>query len=222
MKSMKKVKAVKDPKIQINKEKALVEVIINGSAAQKEVAFAELYSKYKPAVLQKMNIGVRYNNEVAKDLMMDVFTKVHMSIGLYKPEHGAFSTWLFTIATNRLIDYKRTEKYEVLSIEELNIKGGEDKDDMNFAFQIVDESRNNNGYDVVVGKERANIVSVALDAIKNDTVREVIKLRFFDDISYDEISQKMNIPVGSVKAYVNRGKSEMKDFMTKKSADFAY
>ena len=120
-----------------------------------------------------------------------------------------------------MIDYKRTEKYEILSIEDLNVQaGGDERDDTSFAFQIVDESRNNNGFDLMVSKERADFVVEAIGSIKNDIVRESIKLRFFDDIPYEEIAEKMNIPIGSVKAYVNRGKSEIEAYMIRKSPSF--
>lgn len=205
----------------IDQDKALVAVIMSGNASEKETAFAQIFKKYKPLILQKMSLGVHFDKELAQDLLMDVFTKVHLNIGSYNPEKAAFSTWIYEIAKNRLIDYKRTEKYEILSIEDLNVQaGGDERDDTSFAFQIVDESRNNNGFDLMVSKERADFVVEAIGSIKNDIVRESIKLRFFDDIPYEEIAEKMNIPIGSVKAYVNRGKSEIEAYMIRKSPSF--
>jgi RNA polymerase sigma-70 factor (ECF subfamily) len=206
---------------KIDTEKALVAKVQFGNAAEKETAFTELFKIYKPQILQKMNLGVHFDQELAKDLLMDIFTKVHMNIGSYNPTKGAFSTWIYEIAKNRLIDYKRTERYEVLSIEELNVRsGGEEKDDVNFAFQIADESRSSNGHDIMVLKERADFTLEALNSIKNDVVRESMRLRFIEDIPYEKISEQMNIPIGSVKAYVNRGKIEMETYILKKFPNF--
>jgi len=169
-----------------------------------------------------MAIGVRFNTEVAKDLMMDIFTKIHLNFESYNPNEAALSTWIYTIANNRLIDYKRAEKYEVLSIEELNVKGGEDKDDASFSFQIADKSNMGNGFTEIVKQERAEMVINAINSIKNETVREVIKLRYLEDLDYDKIVEMTGLPKGSIKAYVNRGRAEIEEFITRKTPDFSF
>jgi RNA polymerase sigma-70 factor (ECF subfamily) len=206
----------------IDQDKALALIIKSGSESEKQAAFAKLFAKFKPGVLQKMAIGVRFNTEVAKDLMMDIFTKIHLNFDSYNPNEAALSTWIYTIANNRLIDYKRAEKYEVLSIEELNVKGGEDKDDASFSFQIADKSNMGNGFTEIVKQERAEMVINAINSIKNETVREVIKLRYLEDLDYDKIVEMTGLPKGSIKAYVNRGRAEIEEFITRKTPDFSF
>ncbi|GIV43861.1 MAG: RNA polymerase sigma24 factor [Bacteroidia bacterium] len=199
---------------QTEKDRANVAVILNSSNKNEvETAFNNIFKDYKAGILQKMMLGVKLNKEVAKDLMMDVFMKVHCNIKSYNPDEAAFSTWIYTIANNRLIDYKRTEKYEVLSIEDLSVAGGEDREETSFAFQIADNYRNNNGYDKMVSDERATLANNAIASIKNEVVRECVRLRFIEELSYEEIVEKTNVPLGSVKAYVNRGKDEMRKFV---------
>jgi RNA polymerase sigma factor (sigma-70 family) len=206
----------------IDQDKALALIIKSGSESEKQAAFAKLFAKFKPGVLQKMAIGVRFNTEVAKDLMMDIFTKIHLNFESYNPNEAALSTWIYTIANNRLIDYKRAERYEVLSIEELNVKGGEDKDDASFSFQIADKSNMGNGFNEIVKQERAEMIINAVNSIKNKTVREVIKLRYLEDLDYDKIVELTGLPKGSIKAYVNRGRAEIHEFITRKTPDFSF
>lgn len=206
----------------IDQDKELAIIIKTGSESEKQAAFAKLFAKFKPGIMQKMSIGVQYNTEVAKDLMMDVFTKIHLSFDSYNPNDGALSTWIYTIANNRLIDYKRAEKYEVLSIEELNVKGGEDKDDASFSFQITDVSNVGNGFMDIVKQERAEMVINAINSIKNEKIREVIKLRYLEDLDYDKIVEITGLPIGSAKAYVNRGRAEIQEFIIRKTPDFTF
>jgi len=206
----------------IDQDKELARIIKSGSESEKQAAFAKLFAKFKPGVLQKMAIGVRFNTEVAKDLMMDIFTKIHLNFDSYNPNEAALSTWIYTIANNRLIDYKRAEKYEVLSIEELNVKGGEDKDDASFSFQIADKAETGNGFTTLVKQERAEMVINAINSIKNENVREVIKLRYLEDLDYDKIVEMTGLPKGSIKAYVNRGRTEIQDFIVRKTPDFSF
>lgn len=206
----------------VDQDKELAMIIKSGSESEKQAAFAKLFAKFKPGVLQKMAIGVRFNSEVAKDLMMDVFTKVHLAFDSYNPKDGALSTWIYTIANNRLIDHKRAEKYEVLSIEDLSVRGGEDKDDASFSFQIADKSNTGNGFTTLVKQERAEMVINAINSIKNDKIREVIKLRYLEDFDYDKIVEMTGLPKGSVKMYVNRGRTEVEEFITRETPDFTF
>jgi RNA polymerase sigma-70 factor (ECF subfamily) len=206
----------------IDQDKVLALIIKSGSESEKQAAFAKLFAKFKPGVLQKMSMGVRYNTEVAKDLMMDIFTKIHLNFESYNPNEAALSTWIYTIANNRLIDYKRAEKYEVLSIEELNVKNGDNTDDSTFSFQIADKSNMGNGFADIVKQERAEMVLNAIESIKNKTVREVIKLRYLEDLDYDKIVEMTGLPKGSIKAYVNRGRAEIQEFITRKTPDFSF
>ena len=211
----------KNTESKIANEKALVELVKNVTASEKELAFATLFGVYKPLILQKLMIGVFYDKETAKDLMMDVFMKVNSKINSYNPDEAAFSTWIYTIARNRLIDFKRSEKYEVLSVEDLDRSGNDSENTTeSFSFQIADTSITSTGFDASVKKERATLVREAINAIKNETIREVINLRFIEDISYDEIVLKVNLPLGSIKAYVNRGKEFIESYLLKHSSDF--
>lgn len=206
----------------IDQDKALAIIIKSGSESEKQAAFAKLFAKFKPGVYQKLHIGVRFNTEVAKDLMMDVFTRIHLGFNSYNPESGALSTWIYTIANNILIDHKRAEKYEVLSIEELNVQNGDNTDDSSFSFQIADKSNIGNGFTTIVKQERAEMVLGAIESIRNKTIREVIKLRYLEDLDYDKIMEITGLPRGSAKAYVNRGRAEIQEFIARKTPDFSF
>lgn len=218
---MKAVTKSKEKQIenQIDRDKALVKIIQEAKTLkERDDAFAAIFKRYKQQITQYMSVNLRHDREQSKDLMMTVFTKIHLSIKLYKPELGAFSTWVYKIAKNCLIDYKRTEKYEVFSIESLN--AASEKSDHNlYIFQIIDDTKNN-GFDLCVKKERAEFVLEAIESIKNKNVRESIRLRYFEDISYEEISKELKIPIGSVKAYVNRAKMIIEEYIKIKSPQF--
>ena len=173
-----------------------------------QMAFTKLYNKYKGSVQFYVMKLTKQDVELTKDLCSEIFAKVFEKIALFKQESGAVSTWIFKIAKNQYIDYLRTNKHEVISLETLTPNGEEDSD---LAFQV--KCTEPTPYAELVKNESAKIIRDSIDSLKNAELRTVMKLRYLDELSYEEITEKMNIPEGTVKSLIHRAKAKLKEHM---------
>lgn len=207
---------------EIRKEKALAVLMQTGSVKEKDVAFAKLHARHKDAVLFEALKAFKMNQDIAHDIVQEIFIKAFLSIGSFNPEF-AFSTWLYTITKNHIIDTKRKTKVEVLHIENLNNSNQNDSDDsssMKAVFQIEDKSANN--HELMVRQERADILREAIASIKNEKAKNVINNFCFLGKSHEEISKEMKLPIGTVKALIFRAKDSIKEYLSKTELDFTY
>ncbi len=206
-KTMLKSFVIKGDVVNIEKDKSNVAKFLNATTnKEKQEAFGELYKRYSETIRFYFLKNVKLIEETADDLTQDVFTKVYEKMHLYKSEN-AFSTWLFKIATNTLIDFKRGDKVEVLSIDNLKTSGNGDEDTTEAFFQIADKSA---GVDRVIDKsERADAVRKAVESIKNDKQKQAIHLFFFEGLSQEEICKEMDECMNTVKGLIFRGKTSI-------------
>ena len=160
-------------------------------------AYAKLLGYYKDSLFFMMNRMVS-NTDDAEDLTIEAIGKAFKLIDNYTPKF-AFSTWLFKIATNHCIDFIRKQnKYKILSIDE-NFNN-EQKDRINIIkSQSLDpEEKMIQGQK---GKLLKNIISEL-----NPDYQDIIRLKYYEGLSYIEISETLNIPLGTVKARLYRSK----------------
>ena len=190
-------------------DKKLVEVLQNKKATdrEKQKAFEELYSRHQSQMSFYFKKNVK-DHEVAEDLKMVVFQKVHLSIGGYDKKTAVFSTWLYKIALNTLIDHKRKEKIEVLSLNALADKTSEDNDGME--FQILSDAVTPE--EKMVRDEKAKAVRIAINSIKSESIRRIMELRFLKEMSFEEIAEVEGIDDNStLRVTVMRGQNMIKD-----------
>ena len=171
---------------QAQKDSDIIAVLKSETASSrdKQKAFNDLYSRYQK------QIGIYFSKQVkdadsAEDLKMITFEKVHEKIELYSPEFGVFSTWMYKIAKNVLIDHKRKDKFEVLSIDVLAVKVSENHDGME--FQIAGSGLSPE--QEMVRDENIKLIRKAINSIKNDKIRRIITYRFIDELSFKEIAE---------------------------------
>ena len=162
-------------------------------------AFNELMSRHRDPVffmlLERVN-----DEELAKELTIEAFGKAFNKIHLYTPKF-AFSTWLYTIARNNMIDYLRKKKFSTISIDNINDSNNDTK-----IFQIPSE--NLNPEKQLEKKQRIKILRSIVENLK-PTYRTLVKLRYFKEYTYDEISVEMDIPLGTVKAKLFRAREHL-------------
>jgi RNA polymerase sigma-70 factor (ECF subfamily) len=186
---------------------ALVKKIKKGD----EKSFNELFKKYK----DKLNFFIlnltKGNTELSKDICMEVLQKVFVKLNQNKfdMEKGAFSTWMYNMARNHYIDYLRCNKTKVLSFEDIGV---ENEESDNFAFQI--KSHHHGPEEILIKEQTKNAVQKAIaESDLKDSMREMIKLRFMEEFSYEEIAEKMKLPLGTIKAKLFRAKAILKVYM---------
>ena len=109
----------------------------------------------------------------------------------------AFSTWIQTIASNTLIDFFRKKDQKTISIDQQ--KEDEDTDNID----VVDNSLDPENH--LIRKQKNKHITGMVHRLKPH-YRELIILRYLDEMSYAEISKKLNMPLGSVKAKLFRAR----------------
>jgi RNA polymerase sigma-70 factor (ECF subfamily) len=162
-------------------------------------AFEELVRRYKD---QLMNYVFRFvgNRSDAEDIVQETFLRVYKNKHYYK-EIAKFSTWVYTIAGNLAkTELRRRKRKKLLSVSNIM------KDDKD--YDIPDHGHNPEK--AVDGSIKETIIQNAIEKLP-PRFKEVIILRDVQGFSYEEISQILNIPLGTVKSRVNRGRLKLQE-----------
>jgi RNA polymerase sigma factor (sigma-70 family) len=172
-----------------------------------EQAFAELMQRYKMAVYHMILKMVR-NVDDAEDLTIEAFAKAFKNLHKFKKDY-TFSTWLFRIATNNAIDFIRKKKLKTLS---LNTTFKNDSgDDVN----IDVEDENLNPQQEAIKTQKIELVQMFVTKLPAKYQR-LVKLRYFDELSYDEIAKELDAPLGTIKAQLYRARELMYELVKNK------
>lgn len=167
-------------------------------------AYAELMERYRDSVYF-MLLKMINNKDDADDLTIEAFGKAFHRLHQYTPTF-AFSTWLFKIASNNCIDYIRKKKMNTLSLDKPyeNDEGGELRVDVKADLPDPEEK--------VMKKEKIQMMRTVVEKLK-PRYRNLIELRYFDELSYEEISERLELPIGTVKAQLFRAREFLYNFL---------
>ena len=172
----------------------LVDLALSGDQS----AYAKLMSRYKDSIYFLL-LKMVHNVDDADDLTIEAFGKAFSNLSKYTPDY-AFSTWLYKIALNNCIDFIRKKKIETLSIHvSVENEKGE-------SYQLDIQSTSPDPEEKYVKDQRNKIIRELIDKI-NPKYKLLIELRFFDELSYEEIADKTSLPLGTVKAQLFRAKN---------------
>ncbi len=162
-------------------------------------AYAKLMSRYRDSVFF-MILKMVHNRDDAEDLTIEAFGKAFRNIERYSTDY-AFSTWLFKIASNNTIDFIRKKRLQTLSIDETH--GGDDDDGHSYASSIKAESLDPE--EEFIREQRITLMREVTEKL-NEKYRILIELRYFEEYSYEEIAEQLDLPLGTVKAQLFRAK----------------
>jgi RNA polymerase sigma factor (sigma-70 family) len=180
-------------------EKAVYDYTLVKAALEKgdQKAYAELMERYRDSVYF-MLLKMVNNKDDADDLTIEAFGKAFKRLHQYTPNF-AFSTWLFKIATNNCIDFIRKKKKGTFSIDKPveNEEGGEMS--MDVKFDGLDPEEN------IIKKQKVILMRSVVEKLK-PRYRRLVELRYFEELSYEEISTEMDLPLGTVKAQLFRAR----------------
>jgi RNA polymerase sigma factor (sigma-70 family) len=157
-----------------------------------ESAYAKLVEKYQKPLFFHIAKMVK-DKEHIEDLVQEAFMKAFGNLKSYNTDY-AFSTWLYRIATNHSIDYLRKRKLQTLSIDE-PVKTSEGE----LQIQIQDEGEYSDRE--IIRKQRKDIISKSIQNLP-EKYRQVIEMRHMEEKSYQEISEILELPLGTVKAHI--------------------
>ncbi|MBU2912530.1 MULTISPECIES: RNA polymerase sigma factor [Reichenbachiella] len=172
-----------------------------------EQAFAELMDRYKRPVYHMILKMIR-NTDDAEDLTIEAFAKAFKNLHKFKKDY-TFSTWLFRIATNNTIDFIRKKKLKTFSLNtSFTDDGGE-------SVTIDVEDKNLNPQDETIKTQKIELVQMFVTKLPPKYQR-LVRLRYFDELSYDEIAKTLDAPLGTVKAQLHRARELMYDLVKDK------
>ena len=162
-------------------------------------AYNELVKRYKDRLL---NFVLRYFNNVeqAEDVVQDTLIKLYTHASYYK-NVAKFSTWIFTIAKNNALTELRKNNRK--KTDSLWTDDG----------QVIDINSKEESLDSKVQNEIAiDQLNKFLDEIP-ENFRMAVVLRDFQELSYEEISKILEIPIGTIKSRINRGRIQLAEKM---------
>jgi len=163
-------------------------------------AFEMIVRRYQQPVVNYIGRMVR-EREMALDFSQEIFLKVYASLGSYRPQYK-FSTWLFKIASNFMIDHWRKKKLATTSIDQ-----SFDFEDDGRRLQIADDSFSvGRQYEL---KEIRGRIDAALERVP-PAFRELFVWRHVDGLSYEEMAEIKKLPLGTVKNRVFQAKEMLR------------
>lgn len=160
-------------------------------------AFETLLKKYRKSVYYMLLKMVK-NADDAEDLTQEAFAKAFNSIEKFDSKF-AFSTWLFRIATNNCIDFIRKKRVQTVSIDQ-PVEGD---DGSSMRFDIRDDNLDPNEF--MLKKQRKRYLEMAIKRLP-EKYRILVELRYFRELSYEEVANELQIPLGTVKAQLFRAR----------------
>jgi RNA polymerase sigma-70 factor (ECF subfamily) len=168
-----------------------------------EQAFKQLVEKYQKLVVNTC-FGMVHNTEDAEDIAQDVFIEVFRSIQNFRAD-SKISTWLYRIAVNRSLNFIRDNKRKkwFLSIEEF-VKGKTTQ------INEIQNSKNETPLSELENNQRARILHDAIDSLPENQ-KTAFTLNKYEDLSYKEISEVMNLSVSSVESLIHRAKIKLQE-----------
>jgi RNA polymerase sigma-70 factor (ECF subfamily) len=161
-----------------------------------EKAFANLMNRYRDSIYY-MLLKMVNNPSDAEDLTIEAFGKAFRNIDTYIPRF-AFSTWLFMIATNNCIDFIRKKQSSPIPLDQL--QEGIDNLTVNIQSDLPDPE------EALINDQKIAILRKIVNQLKSP-YREIIELRYYKEYTYEEISNELKIPIGTVKAQLYRAKT---------------
>ena len=169
-----------------------------------EQAFALLMERYKKPVYHMILKMVR-NVDDAEDLTIEAFAKAFKNLHRFKKDY-TFSTWLFRIATNNSIDFIRKKRLETMSLN----TSYQDESGENVTIDVQD--KNPNPQEEAIKSQKKELVQMFVTKLPAKYQR-LVRLRYFKELSYEEIAKELESPLGTVKAQLHRVRELMYDLV---------
>lgn len=185
-------------------DREVVSLACNG----RERAFKELLTRYERPVFSLVYRMVR-DRSLSEDLAQETFIRAFNAIDGYDPRYK-FSSWIFKIANNLTIDHLRKRKLDTISLD-----GSPDatSDEEISRTRVTAVSSNETPDMYVENRELGNQIEDAIAKLRPE-YRTAVLLRHVEGHSYDEVADIMELPLGTVKTYLHRARSELKQILT--------
>lgn len=181
-------------------------ILIEEALSGKQASYERLMRKYYHLIYNLVYRMISKKEDV-EDLTQEAFIKAFNSLQNFDRQF-AFSTWLFKIATNNAIDYLRKKKLATFSIDK-----DIDTEDSDMKFEIPDNEYKPDR--ILIDAQMKKVLDEAIEALP-DKYKQVIVMRHKQELEYEEIAKELNIPLGTVKAHIFRGREMLNKFLKDK------
>jgi RNA polymerase sigma factor (sigma-70 family) len=169
-------------------------------------AYAQLMDRYRESIYYMMFKMVRHQDD-ADDLTIEAFGKAFSRLEQYSPSY-AFSTWLFKIASNNCIDFIRKKRIKVTSMDTgYTTANGE-------VIFVDAKAHTLNPEETIIHGQKVIHMRLLVSKLK-PRYRQLVEKRYFEELSYEEIAEELNLPLGTVKAQLFRARDFLSSMIEK-------
>ena len=182
---------------EIYEDGALAKMVTEGDS----IAFDTLFARHSDSI-HAMLLKYTGNSDDVNDLMQEAFMKAYLKIGLYNPKYD-FGAWIYTIARNTFVDFSRSRKSNALNPQNLSPE-----------IDNTAQSSSPTPEDYIIDAQQRAQIERYISMLPED-YRQLFELRFLDEYSYEEIAEKLDMKLGTVKTRIFRVRNMMCQFITK-------
>jgi len=174
--------------------------LVRRCLAGDEKAYRELIEMYQPRIFS-LSLRMLRRAEDAQDVTQETFIRMFRALDRYDPQRP-FGAWLYSIASRLSIDHLRRRKLQPVPLTQ------RDRDDEEYTIDVEDPGLRPE--EVASRAEEEDRTRVLIDSLPPH-YRIVVLLRHQQDLSYEEISEALHLPLGTVKARIHRARALLKD-----------
>jgi RNA polymerase sigma-70 factor, ECF subfamily len=185
-----------DPAKELEAEIELLKRIGQGDRR----SFEELYDRFA-GVLFSTAYRLLKNQQAAEDVLQDVFIQIWKKAPLYSPDRGRPMTWAVTLTRNKAIDLLRATR-----------RRGCLQDNVQQELETFEQFDDRSSFNAVTSAETSKLVRDAMQKLSKDQ-RQAIELAFFSSMTQTEIAERLNAPLGTIKARIRRGMMTLRDMI---------
>lgn len=181
----------------MQEENEWIQEVLDGN----KQAYAHIIDKYKNPLYGTV-LRMTKNPHDAQDLVQEAFIKVYEQLGKYDAT-GSFSSWLYRVAINHCMDEFRKKRYQMKQI-------------------TIDEEKiiNVDHPEIIFLKQEKSRQIERLIAMLPEDERIILLLRYANELSYDEISEFVGVPLSTVRNKLHRAKVKMRNIVKREGGDF--
>ena len=182
----------------------IIERILNGNVNSFEI----IVKKYEK-MIYNLAVTKTQNRETAQDISQECFLRAYKMLRSYRTD-SAFSTWIYRICQNLIIDFYRKDK----KIKTVSLTPMTSMDDGDIKEKDIDiEDTESEPSEQIIRAEKIKKIREIINLLPDD-LREMIVLRDLQNFNYAQISEMTGIEIGTVKSRLNRARGKLKDYIT--------
>ncbi|MBO5962093.1 MAG: sigma-70 family RNA polymerase sigma factor [Alistipes sp.] len=172
-------------------DRTLAKMVTEGDS----IAFDTLFARHSDSIYA-MLLKFTGNSDDVNDLMQEAFMKAFLKIGLYDSKYD-FGAWIYTIARNTFVDFSRTRKSSAFNPQNLSPE-----------IDNTAQSSSPTPEDYIINAQQRAQIERYISMLPED-YRQLFELRFLDEYSYEEIAEKLDMKLGTVKTRIFRVRNMM-------------